>query len=52
MRYVTPTAEMHAADGSVISASAFGGPFVEIELYREEVKSKPVKLLGQKRCRE
>lgn len=49
VRYVTPTAEMHAADGSVISASAFGGPFVEIELYREEVKSKPVKLLGQKR---
>ena len=49
VRYVTPTAEMHAADGSVISASAFGGPFVEIELYREEAKSKPVKLLGQAR---
>ena len=49
VRYVTPTAEMHAADGSVISAACFGGPFVEIELYLPEAKSKPVKLLGQKR---
>jgi hypothetical protein len=48
VKNVRVTAEMGAdGEGQVCTLLPFGGPFVEIELYREEVKQKPLRHLGK-----
>lgn len=48
VKNVRVTAEMGAdGEGQVCTLLPFGGPFVEIELYREEVKQRPLRRLGK-----
>lgn len=49
VRYVIPSAEWGVKDGDVATVLPFGGPFVEIELFRLEAKSEPPRLLGKRR---
>ena len=46
---VLPTAEpIVGKDGHVYTTLPFGGPFIEVELYRVEAEREPLRLLGQK----
>lgn len=51
VRYVLPTAECVPENGGVGALLPFGGPFVEIELYRPR-EERELRLLGQSRKRQ